>query len=249
MPAQAIQRAPQPAAVRREPLVCPNCGQIYQVDPRSIGRSGRKVRCPACEAHWFDVSAVRADYEIGVNPILGVSFPDKLKRYLNGLPDGVKQDSGKSTHAIKSFLIRHGLADGAIGHANGIKVNLPQHRNSEFMWDVVSKVESRTHPGEDHDLLFVAESENQAIIGKILEDATKLPIVRADARLMFFRAPNAKQLELYFDRLHGLFKQHRKTAMGDVYMLAGMDMQTGTYRVRKLTIRREMANVSPWEEF
>ncbi len=113
----------------------------------------------------------------------------------------MKQNSSKSTHAIKSFLMRNGLASGAVGYTNGIKVDLQRFRNTEFMWDAVAKVPSVEYPGEDTDLLFVAESENQPHIDKILEDANKLPIVRADVRMMFFRANDPGQLELHFDKL------------------------------------------------
>ena len=36
---------------------------------------------------------------------------------------------------------------------------------------------------------------------------------------------------------------------GDIYIMAGMDMQTSSYAVRKLTIRRAGSNESPWEDF
>jgi len=100
----------------------------------------------------------------------------------------------------------------------------------------------KTYPGEDHDLTFVAESENQIDINKIIEDANKLPIVRADVRLMFFRANDPGQCGQFFDRLHDLFTRHRKTLTGDIYVMAGMDMHTLTYAVRKLTIGRHGSN-------
>jgi hypothetical protein len=94
--------------------------------------------------------------------------------------------------------MREGRGEGAVGYANGIKVDLKYFKNVEFLWDVVAKVESPTHPDEDYDLTFVAESENQILIEKILEDANKLPIARADARLMFFRANDQTQREYFF---------------------------------------------------
>ena len=248
MPARAYQYKPQRPGPRREPVICPNseCGKVYQVETNSLGRVGRIVRCRACDSQWWDFSTAREDRS---NPVLDSDFPRKLKLYLNHLPADVKHQSKKSTHAIKSFLIRHGLAKDAVGHANGIKVNLTQHKNTEFMWDVVSKVESTIHPDDDLDLLFVAESENHAHIDKILEDANKLPIARADLRLMFFRANDSQTLESYFERLLGLFQRHRKTQTDDVYILAGMDMQSLAYEVRKLTMRRKGSNVSPWEKY
>lgn len=249
MAALAAQRKLQSPATRWETIVCPNCDKTYQVDSNSLGRNGRQVRCTSCRAQWTDVSTAREPYEIGMNPVLSFDFPRKLSIYLNGLPADVKRHSKPSTHAIKSFLIRHGVAEGAVGHANGIKINLSQHRSTEYLWDVVSKVEHPKHPREDLDLLFVAESENHTHIDKIIEDANKLPIVRADLRLMFFRANDPPQLGQFFDRLHRLFQEHRKSQFGDMYLLAGMDMQTLTYSVRKLTIRRQQSNVSPWQEF
>ena len=104
-------------------------------------------------------------------------------------------------------------------------------------------------PGEDHDLTFVAESENQVQIEKISKDANELPIVRADARLMFFRADDSNQRNYFFERLRGLFERHRKTEPGDIYFMVGMEMQNLTYAVRKLTIPHEGSNVQPVEEF
>lgn len=181
--------------------------------------------------------------------MLGPHFARRLTRYLNGLPDNVKRSSAKSTHAIKTFLMREGVGNGAVGYANGIKVDLQRFKNVEFLWDAVAKSESPSHPGEDYDLTFVAESENQVQIEKILEDANKLPIVRADARMMFFRANDPAQRNYFFERLRGLFERHRKSELGDVYILAGMEMQGLSYQVRKLTIRREGSNESAWEEF
>src|SRR5262249_50261934 len=154
----------------------------------------------------------------GGNPVLQPDFPRKLKRYLNGLPNQIKQHSAKSTHATKTFLMREGLGGDAVGYANGIRVQLQKFKNVEFLWDAVAKIPSPSHPDEDYDLAFVAESENQVQIEKILEDANKLPIVRADARLMFFRATDAEQREYFFERLQGLFERHRKSEPGDVYI-------------------------------
>src|ERR1043166_5017382 len=126
--------------VRQEHLVCPNCGAGYDVDANLLGREGRNLRCPNCREVWFDAVAASEADAIGGNPVLGPEFPRKLKRYLNGLPKPVKQNSTRSTHAIKTFLMREGLAVGAVGHAASIKVNLPHFRSAEFMWDAVGKV-------------------------------------------------------------------------------------------------------------
>jgi len=185
----------------------------------------------------------------GGNPVLSPDFPKILKAYLGGLPEKVKRPSGKSTHVIKTFLVRHGLGDDAIGYANGIKVDLQRFKNVEFLWDTVAKQQNPTYPGEDYDLHFVAESENQIDINKIIEDANKLPIVRTDARLMFFRANDPDQRSYFFERLRGLFERHRKSEPDDVYIIAGMEMQNLSYAVRKLTIQRKGSNTNPWEEF
>jgi predicted Zn finger-like uncharacterized protein len=34
-------------------IVCPNCETSYQVDPSSVGSSGRSVRCLRCRTVWF----------------------------------------------------------------------------------------------------------------------------------------------------------------------------------------------------
>jgi predicted Zn finger-like uncharacterized protein len=237
--------------VPRGLIVCPNtkCGRTYEVERVPLGPNGRQVRCDSCRTVWFQSPAKPESNGRAANPVLSDEFPRKLKQYLNGLPDGVKRQSARTTHAIKTFLMKEGVNDQAVGHANGIKVNLPHFRNVEFLWDAVGKVPNPEFPGEDLDLTFVAESENQIGIERILEDAIKLPIVRADARLMFFRANDLKQLEYFFERLQRLFERHRKTQIGDIYILAGMEMRTLIYFVRKLTIRREFSNVSPWEKF
>jgi hypothetical protein len=145
--------------------------------------------------------------------------------------------------------MRYAVGQGAIGFANGIRVNLENVKTVEFLWDAVGKVLNESYPGEDYDLTFAAESENQPDVNKIIEDANKLPIVRADARLMFFRANDPPQCLQFFDRLHDLFRRHRKSEVGDIYILAGMDLHTLTYMVRKLTLQRPGSNISPWEEF
>jgi hypothetical protein len=66
---------------------------------------------------------------------------------------------------------------------------------------------------------------------------------------MFFRANDQPQCAQFFDRLHDFFRRHRKSEIGDIYILAGMDMHTLNYAVRKLTIQREGTNVSPWQDF
>ncbi|HWE78235.1 MAG TPA: zinc-ribbon domain-containing protein [Pseudolabrys sp.] len=34
-------------------IVCPSCATSYQIDPGSVGGSGRMVRCARCRATWF----------------------------------------------------------------------------------------------------------------------------------------------------------------------------------------------------
>jgi predicted Zn finger-like uncharacterized protein len=34
-------------------IVCPNCATSYQVDPSSLGATGRSVRCVRCQKVWF----------------------------------------------------------------------------------------------------------------------------------------------------------------------------------------------------
>jgi predicted Zn finger-like uncharacterized protein len=244
--AKRIDRSP---AARREQIVCPNCGKSYHIDAGWLGAKGRSVRCKSCGGLWFEPPIDFERDENGANPILSLEFPRRMKKYLNELPEAVKHNSPKSTHAIKTFLMRYGVGSGAVGFANGIKVNLPNVKTTEFLWDAVGKVPNRTYPGEDYDLTFVAESENQVDVNRIIEDANKLPIVRADVRLMFFRANDQAQCLQFFDRLHDLFRRHRKSEPGDVYIIAGMDMHTLTYAVRKLTLQRAGSNVNPWEEF
>ncbi|HTV38819.1 MAG TPA: zinc-ribbon domain-containing protein [Xanthobacteraceae bacterium] len=235
--------------IRREHIACPNCGKSYQIEAGWLGASGRSVRCQSCGSRWFEPAVETDRSQDGDNPVLSPEFPGRLKKYLQALPEAVKNSSPKSTHAIKTFLMRYGLGNGAVGFANGIRVNLPNVKTTEFLWDAVGKVLNRTYPGEDYDLTFAAESENQPDINKIIEDANKLPIVRADVRLMFFRANDQAQCAQFFDRLHDLFRRHRKSEPGDTYIMAGMDMHTLTYMVRRLTLQRPGSNANPWEEF
>jgi predicted Zn finger-like uncharacterized protein len=41
-------------------IVCPSCATSYQIEPASVGASGRMVRCARCRATWF-ASAPRAE--------------------------------------------------------------------------------------------------------------------------------------------------------------------------------------------
>src|SRR5262245_52370923 len=34
-------------------IVCPSCATSYQVEPASLGHSGRSVRCARCQTVWF----------------------------------------------------------------------------------------------------------------------------------------------------------------------------------------------------
>jgi predicted Zn finger-like uncharacterized protein len=235
--------------VRLEQIVCPNCGKSYDIDVASLGRAGRLVRCKNCNSQWFEPPFDSERTRTNGNPVLSPNFPRWMKQYLNALPDEVKRSGTRLTHVIKTFLMRYAVGKDAVGFASGIKVNLENFKSGEFLWDAAGKVLLKSHPGEDNDLTFVAETENQIDVNKIIEDANKLPIARADMRLMFFRANNASQCLQVFDRLHDLFKRHRKSEAGDAYILAGMDMQTLSYAVRKLTLHRAGSNLNPWEEF
>jgi predicted Zn finger-like uncharacterized protein len=246
---QNANRIDRDPATRRQQIICPSCDKPYHIEAVWLGPAGRLVRCRSCGNKWFEPPRDPERTQNGGNPVLSPDFPRRIKAYLDHLPEKVKRNSGRSTHVIKAFLMREGLGEGAVGYANGIKVDLERFRNVEFLWDAVAKIESPTHPDEDYDLTFVAESENQILIERILEDANKLPIVRADARLMFFRANDPTQRDYFFERLRGLFERHRKSEPGDVYIIAGMEMQNLTYAVRKLTIQRSGSNVDPWEEF
>ena len=235
----------QKMADPRGHVFCPRCTKAYRIDAGSLGAAGRQVRCASCDIAWFEPPKSARSRTRVLSPY----FAAKLKLYLNHLPEHVRENGGKMTHAIKSFLMREGPAGAAVGYANGIRVQLPHFKNVEFLWDAAAKTPSPQFPGEDVDLIFVAESENQTEIDKIIEDANKLPIVRADARFMFFRAHNSPQLEYTFERLRDLFQRHRKSELGDIYILAGLDLASLQYAVRKLTIRRDRSNVAPWEEF
>jgi len=181
------------------------------------------------------------------NPALDQQFSNKLSRFLNGLPSDVKRSGSKSTHAIKTFMLSNGVSQGSEGWANQIKQALNNIVDVEFLWDITGRTRNPDNPMEYNDLTFVAESENKPQLKPILDDAAKLPIARTDVRLMFFRANDAEQLEMFFSELARFFKSHRRTEVGDIYILAGMNNANGRYSVRKLTIRRDRSNVPEWE--
>jgi len=183
------------------------------------------------------------------NPILDPAFSHNLKSYLNSLDPNVKKNSKKTTHAIKSFLMEKGLNEETIGWANQIRARIKNFKNREFLFDAAGCVHNANFPSECIDLTFIAESENDPRIEKILFDANKLPIVRTDVRLMFFKANDRDELEHHYDRLYQLFKNHRRSELGDIYIISGQNKNTGQYYVRKLTIKQEKANSAEWEEF
>src|SRR5947199_375874 len=83
----------------RERVFCPNCGRDYHVGSDSLGPSGRRVRCQSCQAIWFEAAARPEPNGNDANPILSSDFPRKLNLYLNGLPEQVKRNGAKTTHA------------------------------------------------------------------------------------------------------------------------------------------------------
>jgi hypothetical protein len=181
--------------------------------------------------------------------MLGPEFPRKLKSHLNVLPESVKRESGRTTQAIRSFLVTEGVGQRVIGSANGFKADLPHLSNVEILRDAPSKKPSVAYPAENLDLTLVAESENQIDIERALKDAVNLPLARADVRLMFFRATGLERLNFAFEKLRHVFERHKNTQVGDIYILAGMESRTLLYFVRKLTIRSQFSNATPWEEF
>lgn len=182
------------------------------------------------------------------NPVLDPQFANRLSRHLNALPPDVLKKGKKATHRIKSFLVEHGVSEEAQGWANQIKMSLRRHVNREFLYDVSGRVQHPDHPMEHNDLTFVAESENRPEWRFILEDAEKLPIVRTDVRLFFFRASDQESLDHFFKEVMRVFREHKRTEVGDRYIICGLDMSCWKYRVRTLTIRDRKANAADWEE-
>src|SRR5579862_2433005 len=97
-----------------EHIVCPRCAKAYRIDAGSLGADGRQVRCKPCEIVWFEPPKGEAS----AARVLSPHFASKLKLYLNHLPRHVRESSTKTTHAIKSFLMREGPTGDAVGHAN-----------------------------------------------------------------------------------------------------------------------------------
>jgi predicted Zn finger-like uncharacterized protein len=57
-------------------LVCPNCGTSYQVEPATLGESGRSVRCVRCQGTWFAantdaMAAIARAHRIDVTALTG----------------------------------------------------------------------------------------------------------------------------------------------------------------------------------
>jgi hypothetical protein len=95
-----------------------------------------------------------------------------------------------------------------------------------------------------YDLIFVAKTENNLALDAILYDG-KLRIARADGRSFFFRANERERLELAFDRLGKMFRDHKKTQIGDFYIVAGLDSKALAYDVRKSSPSSDRARTRP----
>jgi predicted Zn finger-like uncharacterized protein len=232
-------------------ISCPDpaCGKACVTTRESLGPSGRQVRCPFCKTVWFQSPIALVAEAHRANPMLSPEFPRKLKSHLNGLPESVKRESERTTHAIRSFLMTEGVGQRVIGSANRFKADLPRLSNVEILGDATSRKPSVAYPAENLDLTLVAEFENQIDIERALKDAVNLPFARADVRLMFFRATSLEKLNFAFEKLRHVFERHKNTQVGDIYILAGMESRTLLYFVRKLTIRSQFSNATPWEEF
>jgi predicted Zn finger-like uncharacterized protein len=232
-------------------ISCPDpaCGKAYEIARESLGTNGRQVRCPFCKTIWFQSPIALVAEARRANPMLSAEFPRTLKNHLNGLPEHVRRKSGGTKHAVRSFLMQEEVGRHVIGPAFGIKAGLPHLSNVEVLWDAAGKKPNVAYSGEDPDLTLVAESENQIDIERALDDAAKLPSARADVRLMFFRATSLEKLNFAFEKLRHVFERHKNTQVGDIYILAGMETRTLLFFVRKLTIRSQFSNATPWEEF
>src|ERR1700683_1400204 len=232
-------------------IFCPRCNnKSFPVEVDQLGPDGHRVRHQECQTAW-DEPPITNSKERVLSPF----FASKLKLYLNNLPGDVKAKNKSSTQAIKTFLIREGFLSDSIGYARDIEPRQSNFRSGEFIWDVACLVPNAEYGGSDkpgrvnQDLIFVAESENDVRRHEIFKDATKLPKARADVRFMIFRADDAEELKGVFDDLRKFFRGHKKTQVGDVYIMAGMDKETLAYDVGKLTVPRPGANWDGWEVF
>lgn len=72
-------------------LTCPQCQATYDVPDGAIGPEGRKVRCRACDARWFQAAATVASYtpppiapieapaEAPVEAVTGAAAPRRVR--------------------------------------------------------------------------------------------------------------------------------------------------------------------------
>jgi predicted Zn finger-like uncharacterized protein len=62
-------------------IVCPNCKTSYQVEPSSVGPTGRSVRCARCQTVWFAantaaLSEIAASHRAEMAQFAGTAEPD-----------------------------------------------------------------------------------------------------------------------------------------------------------------------------
>ena len=80
-------------------IVCPNCATSYQVEPSSLGATGRSVRCVRCKKIWFAanteaIAAISLSHRQDMVALSGGEFPAEgaegvaAEAPMDQLPDG-----------------------------------------------------------------------------------------------------------------------------------------------------------------
>ena len=59
-------------------ITCPNCETSYQVDPSSVGETGRSVRCARCRTVWFAANTAAHAFTLAQHE--GIALGDAVAR-------------------------------------------------------------------------------------------------------------------------------------------------------------------------
>ena len=78
-------------------IVCPNCATSYQVEPSSLGATGRSVRCVRCKKVWFAANTeAMAAISLSHQQDLA-ALADDGGAAGRGRPDGRSQSAGAAS--------------------------------------------------------------------------------------------------------------------------------------------------------
>ena len=68
-------------------ISCPNCATSYQVEPSSLGPTGRSVRCARCQKVWFASNPMAlAEIAQAYRAEMAGTIPGTRDRCRSGIP-------------------------------------------------------------------------------------------------------------------------------------------------------------------